>query len=456
MKQQSTVAAISTPLGVGGIGIIRISGPDALAVAARVFRPVGARRLEDAPGYTALLGRVFDAAGEIDDAIATVFRAPRSYTGEDVAELSCHGGLYLLRRALRAVLDAGAQPAGPGEFTKRAFLNGKLGLTQAEAVMDLIAAQGDQAARSALSARDGALFARIRAVNGGLLELAAHLSAWVDYPDDEIPEITGEEISAALRRARDGLAGLLSTYDLGRVIREGVETAIVGRPNVGKSTLMNLLAGYQRSIVTDIPGTTRDVVEDTVNLDGAILRLADTAGLRDTDDEVESVGVALARRRLETAGLVLAVFDSSDPLTGEDRALIESLRGRPAVAVINKTDLPRRIDLAWVSERIPHTVQVSAKAGQGVRELSAAVNEVLGLHRLDGGAALLANERQRLCAQRAAAAVDEAISALDGSFTFDAVGVCIDEAIAALLELTGERASEAVVNEVFARFCVGK
>lgn len=454
--EKTTIAAISTPLAVGGLGVLRVSGEAAREIAARVFAPAQGRSLQTAAGYTALYGRVFDEQGDIDEAVATVFAAPKSYTGEDVVELSCHGGLYLLQRTLRALFSAGAVPALAGEFTKRAFLNGKLSLTQAEAVMDLISAQGAQAARAALSSRDGALFRRITQVNQGLLTVAAHLSAWVDYPDDEIPEITEDEIYTALESAKGGLRQLLGTFEAGRVLREGVETAIIGRPNVGKSTLMNLLAGFQRSIVTAIPGTTRDIVEDTVNVGGAVLRLADTAGLRETGDEVESAGVALARRKLETAGLVLAVFDSSDSLSGEDMRLLEALRGRPAVAVINKADLEQKIDAALLAESIPRVVRVCAKNGQGVEALSAAITELLGLCRFDASAPLLANERQRVCAERAGAAVEEALAALSSGFTFDAVNVCIDDAISALLELTGERAGEAVVNEVFASFCVGK
>lgn len=455
-QEAATIAAISTPLGVGGIGVIRISGDKARSIAAQVFAPVSGKNICKVAGYTAHYGRVFDAQGEIDEAIATVFAAPKSYTGEDVVELSCHGGVYLLQRTLRALLDQGAQPAQAGEFTKRAFLSGKLGLTQAEAVMDLIAAQGGQAARAALSSRDGALYQKLAGVTARLLETAAQLAAWVDYPDDEIPEITDAEINTALQFAGDELSALLANFDVGRVLREGVETAIVGRPNVGKSTLMNLLTGYQRSIVTNIPGTTRDIVEDTINLGGVMLRLADTAGLRETQDEVESVGVDLARKKLESAGLVLAVFDSSDTLSAEDIRLIESLAERPAVAIINKSDLERKVDADLIARSVRHVVFVSAKSGEGLGELSALITQVLGLYHFDAGVAMLANERQRGCAKRAVEAVNEAKKAMQEKYTYDAVNVCIDDAVAALLELTGERVSEAVVSEVFARFCVGK
>ena len=452
----STIAAISTALSPGGIGIVRLSGPQARQIAAQVFCSVTGRDITAAPGYTAFYGRVFDEDGEFDDAVLTVFRGPHSYTGEDVAELSCHGGLYLLRRLLRAVTARGAALALAGEFSKRAFCNGKMSLTQAEAVMDLISAQGRQAARSAYAVHEGALFRKISEVKALLVEASAHLLVWVDYPDDEIPEITQPQLAAALTQAEGGLSALLSTFDAGRLLREGVETAIVGRPNVGKSTLMNLLSGFQRSIVTEIPGTTRDVVEDTVTVGDVVLRLADTAGLRETNDVVERAGVELARGRLESAGLVLAVFDSSDALTDEDMALLTQLRGRPAVAVINKTDLPRRIDVSRIQQSVPYAVELSAASGQGLAALTETVSRALGLWQLDGASTLLANERQRDCAKRAHTAVREAAEALQDGVTFDAVGVCVDEAITALLELTGERTSEAVVDEIFSRFCVGK
>ncbi|MDD2955540.1 MAG: tRNA uridine-5-carboxymethylaminomethyl(34) synthesis GTPase MnmE [Oscillospiraceae bacterium] len=451
-----TIAAVSTPLGVGGIGVIRVSGPRAHRLAAEVFRPVGGRTPENCPGYSAVYGRLFDEEGEFDDAVVTVFRAPYSYTGEDVAEISCHGGVYLVQRALRALIRRGVQPAAPGEFTKRAFLNGKLSLTQAEAVMDLISAQGTEAARAALTLRDGALFRSVHGLEERLLALAGHLAAWVDYPDEEIEEVDPAAMASELAAvAREGKR-LLATFDAGKILREGVETVIAGSPNVGKSTLMNLLAGCEKSIVTEIPGTTRDVVEEMVRVGDVILRLADTAGLRNTEDPVERTGVTLARRRLDTAGLVLAVFDSSRPLGQEDRELLAAIRGRAAVAVVNKSDLPTLLQREEVEAAAAETVWLSAASGEGVDVLSAAIARVIGQAQLDTTSAMIANERQRDCLCRALSSVEEAAAALGEGQTLDAVDVCVEDAIQHLGDLTGERAGDLVVEQVFSRFCVGK
>ena len=457
MRETPTIAAISTPLSVGAIGLVRLSGPEAVAIAGRVFRPIGRRTLETVPGYSAIYGHAVAGEEVLDEVVVFLYRAPRSYTGEDVVEFSCHGGPYLLQRVLRALLDAGAVPAQAGEFTKRAFLNGKMDLTQAEAVMDLIAASGADASRAALAARDGALSKKADAVAAALTHLAAHMSAWVDYPDDEIEDLTDARLAASLEEAGRELEGLLATFDAGRILREGVPTVIVGRPNVGKSTLMNRLAGYDRSIVTEIPGTTRDIVEETIRLPGGlVLAVSDTAGLRNTDDPVEAIGVRLARARLEQSGLVLAVLDGSRPLDGEDRALIESLSGRPAVVILNKADLGPSPDESWVRSRLPHSVTLSAREGTGLDALDAAVRDALALGAVDPAAPMLANERQRRCVARARDAVAEALAAEHAGMTMDAVGVCIDEAIAALMELTGRQVTDAVVEEVFASFCVGK
>ena len=447
------IAAIATPLSPAGLGVIRISGDGAITIADAMFR--GGKTLTSLNGYQAAYGHVFDVDGDIDDCVALVFRAPHSYTGEDTVELSCHGGTYILRRVLRAAIAAGARPAAGGEFTRRAFLNGKMDLSGAEAVMDLIAAEGKIAAKTALSAREGALYRKLDEVKTVLIGLSAQIAAFIDYPDDDVPPLPTEELTASLTTAANTLSALLDTADAGRILTSGIDTAIVGAPNVGKSTLMNLLSGCERSIVTDIAGTTRDVVEETVLLGDVRLRLADTAGLHDTDDTVERIGVQKARKRMEDAALVLAVFDNSRPFDEGDVELLASLAGKLAVIILNKTDLCDEIPAALEHCPFP-LVPLCAKDGEGLGALTDAVANVTGIAGLTGDEPMLANERQRIGAARCLESVNTAISALSSGLAEDAAAVCIDEALSAVLELTGERVSDTVVAEVFSRFCVGK
>ena len=453
---EKTIAAISTANGIGGLGVIRISGENAIETAKKIFVSVSGKKLSELKGYTAAYGKIYDGDELIDEAVVLVFRAPHSYTGEDVAEISCHGGLYVTKRVLRAVLKNGAVPAEAGEFTKRAFLNGKLGLTEAEAVMDIISAKGSQSAKAALSCMEGKLRQRIDSVRDTLINTAAHLSAWADYPEEDIPEVDTENLTSSLSVCRDELSALLKTYDTGRIMREGVETVIAGRPNVGKSTIMNLLSGCERSIVTNVPGTTRDVIEETVMLGEIPLRLSDTAGIRSTDDPVEKIGVERAKDRILKAGLVLAVFDSSRPLSDDDRELIELLSDAPSLAIINKTDLEKQLDTYYIQSKIKHVIFISALSGEGTDELEKQVAEIIGTAQLDASQGILATERQHRSAQSAMESLNEAIAALSMGITLDAVTVIIEDAINYLLELTGERVTEAVVDKVFSHFCVGK
>ena len=451
-----TIAAISTPNAPGGLSVLRISGPGAIPAADRLFRPVSGRPLAEHKGYTAAYGSLWDGDELLDDCVATVFRTPKSYTGEDVVEFSCHGGVYVARRVLQAILKTGVSPAGPGEFTKRAFLNGKISLTQAEAVASLIAAQSEESLRCARSAKDGALFRKIRELTKKILEAGAHISAYMDYPEEEIDPVESGEIREALEFVRRELEGLLSRFNQGKLLREGVETVILGKPNVGKSTLMNLLVGARKSIVTEIPGTTRDVIEETVSLNGLLLRLADTAGIRETGDAVEKAGVFLALERLSSAQLVLAVFDRSSPLSPEDLRLVEAVEGIPCIAVCNKSDLGTRLDPTFLRQRFAQVVEISAKEGLGLDALASAVEEALSLHGIDSSAPMLFNLRQFECASRASRLLREALETLDKGYTLDAVDVAVESVASALLELTGEKVTDAVVDQVFSHFCVGK
>ena len=452
----STIAAISTPNAVGGIAVIRISGEDAIAVAERIFSPYSDKKVADMDGYTCAYGIAHDGGERLDDCILTVFRAPHSYTGEDVAELSCHGGLYVTRKILRAALANGAVNAEAGEFTKRAYLNGKLDLTQAEAVMDIISARGKQSAKAALSCMEGKLRQRIDGVRDILINTTAHLAAWADYPDEDIPAVEPGALADTLRDCAGRLGRLIGNYDNGRAATEGVNTVICGKPNVGKSTLMNLLSGGERSIVTEIAGTTRDVVEQTVRLGDIVLRLSDTAGIRETDEPVEQIGVERAKEKTDEAELVLLVLDRSRETDAEDLALLRRTQHKNRIVILNKCDRPAAFSVGSLPAAAEDCVSVSAKDASAVDALLPVILRKTGAAGLDFTEGLLSSERQRQCCENARASLLQALEALETGITADAVTVDVDAAIDALLTLTGKKAGEAVVEEVFRSFCVGK
>lgn len=455
-SEYRTVCAIATPAAVGGISVVRISGERAFDVAEKVFKPVSGKPITEMRGYTAAYGHILDDGKIIDDGVILVFRAPRSYTGEDVCEISCHGGIYVTRRLLTACLKAGASPAGAGEFTKRALLNGKMSLTQAEAVADIIAAQGEQSLACSNVQREGALFRRAERIAEMILEISAQISAWIDYPDDDTPVVTGEWLVGKITAVEAELDDLMANYDTGRIIREGISCAIVGKPNVGKSTIMNALLGTRRSIVSDVEGTTRDVVEESANVGGAVLRLCDCAGIRETEDEVEKIGVELALERLRNADVILAVFDGSNPLSDEDRRLFGLLKNKKVVAAANKSDLPPRIDFTELESRFGKVLKISAKDENCTQTLGREITERLNLAEFNADAGFIANERQRECVFRAADDIWEALTAAKLGVTPDAIGVSLESALDAIYELSGKSASEEVIAGVFERFCVGK
>ena len=458
MLGMSTICAISTPLAQGGISVIRISGEDAINVASAVFVPQSCDSVQVMAGYSCAYGKITDSQGRtVDDGVLTVFRAPRSYTGEDVCEISCHGGIYVTKKVLRLCLAAGAKLADRGEFTKRAFLNGKLSLTQAEAVMDTISAQGEIALNSANLARQGKLFEQIKRLTDRLVEILGELAAWVDYPEEDLPQVETQTLKGSLENAIGVLDKILENYDRGLVFKSGIDTCIAGKPNVGKSALMNMLLGFERSIVTDIAGTTRDVIQESAQLGSVTLKLSDTAGIHETNDTVEQLGVELAKKRLDSANLIMAVFDSSQALDEQDRQLLEyiSKLDKHKLIILNKTDLETAADKAEL-ESYGRVLEISAKNGEGLDEIQAAVEEMFGAGGYDADSDIFANERQKTCVDTARVYLKNALDSLESGQTLDAVTVMIDYAADALLELTGEKATEAVVNNVFSKFCVGK
>lgn len=452
----STIAAISTAQGQGGIGVIRVSGEQAFTIVDKIFKSVSGKKIMDIKGYTALFGHIYNNEEVLDEAVVLKYVAPKSFTGENVVEISCHGGMYITKEVLNAVIMAGASLAEPGEFTKRAYLNGKMDLTEAESVMDIISAKSKSAARAALFVKDGALFKKSQQVKQLLLDKAAHLSAWADYPEEDIPEVSEDSIMEAIEESISILEKLLSTYDMGQVVKEGIDTVIAGRPNAGKSTLMNLLVGREKSIVTNIAGTTRDVVEDTVLVGNVMLKLSDTAGIRDTDNEIEKIGVQKTFDKINGAGLVIALFDNNEALNSEDIDLINKIKEMPCIAVINKIDLEDKVDKKYITDNIENVVYISAKQQDNIDELKNMIEKIAGTEGFDPSAGIIANERQRNAIRNAVNSLYEAKESLAMGMTMDAITVSLQETIDYLLELTGEKAGEEIVDSVFHNFCVGK
>ena len=442
-----TIAAVCT--GTGAVGILRLSGNTAKDVASRVFS--GALTTPRMMVY----GAFFDANGNtVDRGLAVWFAAPNSYTGEDVVELHCHGSKIAMSSILEACFASGARAAKPGEFTRRAFLNGKMDLTQAEAVVDLIDAETEAAAKNAAAQLDGEIGKGLDHLRDRLLDIAAAFSAYVDYPEDGIDE---PEVASGLEGIAEKLEKLAASYAQGKILKDGVKTALIGRPNVGKSSLLNALVGFDRSIVTDRAGTTRDTVEESAMVGGVRLRLVDTAGMRETDDAIEQEGVSRSTNAAERADLLLCVFDVAQALGEEDLRICELAKGKCAIAVVNKSDLAAQFEMStlepYFGDRI---VEISAKERHGLDTLGACISETLAVKTIPCDGSVITNARHMAATKEASLRVRDALNALAGGLTPDVAVGEIEQAIALLGEITGKTATDAVLTRIFERFCVGK
>ena len=450
-----TIAAISSA--GGPIGLIRVSGERAIEAVSAVFEAKNGAPLTDAPAQKLVYGVLRDQKGAvIDCCYAVAMHMPHTYTGEPMAELQCHGSTAVLRLALEALFQQGVRQAEAGEFTRRAFLNGKMDLSGAEAVHDLITARTAEAAQNAAAQVMGAVGSPVHEMREELIGMIAHFHAVVDFPDEEIDPLLFDEAAALLHRVTSRLYRMAESYERGRILREGVPCVILGRPNAGKSTLLNALLGRERAIVTPIPGTTRDLIEENVKVGQLLLRVTDTAGLRDTNDPIEQAGIDRAMAEANASSLILAVFDGSTPLGEEDMLVLARTAGHRAVAILNKSDLPHACDDAKLTPYFEHIISLSAKTGEGFEELLGLIPRLVGLGdgALDG--ALITNARQAAALARAAERCEAALYAAQSGMTPDAVVMDAEGAVAALGEITGETVTEAVVSRIFSDFCVGK
>jgi len=462
MSPHLTIAAIATPPGRGAIGIVRISGPEALCIGRELFR--GRRPLDELLGFSAALGWVEDRGERLDQVLCLVMRSPRSYTREDVVEFHCHGGPEPVGRVLQAALRHGARLAEPGEFTRRAYLSGRIDLSRAEAVAELIRSQTEAQARAALQRLSGGLEIAIGRLRGEVVELLARLEAGIDFADEEdVPAVSPEELRSRLKSLQGEAARLLEESERGRVVEEGWSVAIIGRPNVGKSTLMNALLREDRVIVTPHPGTTRDVVEESLNLGGLLVRLSDTAGIRDSADEIERLSVDRSLRAAAGADLLLFLLDASEPLQPQDLALLQKLNDQPRLLVLNKADLSPALRLEDALELCPGApaLSISARTGQGLPELEAKIIEIAYSGQTPpnagpGDSSLLLNLRQLESLRRAGEALSRAGAALDQNLSDEFIAGDLRPAALALGEITGENISEEILDQIFSRFCIGK
>jgi len=460
VQQADTISAIATAPGESGIGIIRLSGSRAIAIADTLFRSASGRTLADTESHRALYGRIVAEDGQtLDEALCLLMRTPHSYTREDVVELQCHGGSLPLREILALTYRLGARPAEPGEFTKRAFLNGRLDLTQAQAVMDIIQAKTEASLQMAAGHLTGCFSAKIQQARHLILELIAHLEAAIDFPEDDIDDIVIDDVKSRIGELQQQIAVMLAAAHTGRILRDGLETAIIGKPNVGKSSLLNALLGEQRAIVTEVPGTTRDSIEEYASVGGVPLRIIDTAGIRATEDVVEKIGVEKAREYVEKAALVLALFDASRPLAPEDEEILRLIANKDAMVLLNKADLPAVLTEAELRARLPQkqVLTISTAHALGMDALAACIQEfVYGSVQRGAEASFVSTLRQADILRQVQAHLQAVLETVDAGMSADFIVIDLRSAWEKLGEITGETVGEDIIDQIFSQFCIGK
>lgn len=457
---EDTISAVITALGEGAVGIVRISGADALATAEKIFKSHSGKKLSEYQHHTLVYGHVTDADGTmVDEVLCVYMQAPHSYTAEDVVEIQSHGGIQSLKKILALTYQNGARPAEAGEFTKRAFLNGRIDLTQAEAVMDIIRSRSEASLKLAVRQQNGQLAQELRKLRSKMLDVVINLEAVIDYPEEDIEDVTFDTVAGSIADTAAGIENLLAHAHTGKILREGLRTAIVGRPNVGKSSLLNALLKEERAIVSEYAGTTRDVIEEQLLLDGVPLVLADTAGIRKTEDYVEQIGVEKSRRLLQDAELVICVVDGSEGLTAEDEEILQAASEKPCVIIVNKSDLEIDTTLQQLQERfgIDKVMPLSARTNEGIDRFAAWLkNYVYGSEGTLSDGVYVQNARHEELLRQALQSLQDAQRAAQERLPYDCIVIDVRNAINLLGEITGDTVQDEIINEIFARFCIGK
>ncbi len=459
MYFEDTIAALSTPYGTGGIGVIRVSGELAFDISAKLFN--SSKPMEAIPSHTVSYGKITDPETKeiVDEVLLLKMKKPNTFTRENVVEIHCHGGIVVINRVMELLFRYGARPAEAGEFTKRAFLNGRIDLSQAEAIIDLINSKTVESSRAAVSHLEGRLSSKLKLLREDLVELLAHIEVTVDYPEHDIEEITGQKVYESLKQIRAELVDLAKTFDRGKLLREGINIVIAGKPNVGKSSLLNQLAGSSRAIVTDIPGTTRDIIEEYVNIKGIPAKITDTAGIRNTQDVVEKIGVDKAYRAIEAADLIVMVIAADSGILKEDEELLQNLGGRKSLILINKTDLVGRAGIDEIKSRLPGDIIIEASVinDEGIENLEDKISELFFKGDISKNEeVLLTNARHKSLVDRSINAIDQALGSFDMGMPLDMVTIDIKNSAEYIGQITGESIDEAVMHNIFSRFCIGK